>query len=94
MDGGLCGGGASVKPVDSVTENLTMSGNYAAPDAVNGRSTAVFHGVGVPVSLPRHYGIYVVNADEALVVSLDSRGQTAVVGEMRRRAANLAGTTH
>lgn len=93
--GGLCSGVDGVKLVDGVAQNLTVRGNYLAPDVASGRTTAVFPAVGGPANLPQNYGIYVVSTEEALVISLDSRGQAAVLsGEMRRDAAIGLGIAH
>jgi hypothetical protein len=92
--GAFTSGVEDVNLVNSLSQKIAVDGAYGVPDAANGRATATLQPVGSLAGVPTSYSIYVINANEALMLSLDLRAQKSVLsGEFHKQTAVTYNTT-
>ena len=66
--GNISGGLEDTNDTGTVTNSVSFTGTYSAPDSTNGRVTGT---VSFP-SPPTHFSLYVVSASEALMITTDA----------------------
>ncbi|MFI5058816.1 MAG: beta strand repeat-containing protein [Candidatus Acidiferrales bacterium] len=66
--GNISGGLEDINDAGTVTNSVSFTGSYSAPDATNGRVTG---GVSSPAPTT-HFSLYVVSASEALMMTTDA----------------------
>lgn len=93
--GVLGNGTADVNQVNSVSQSLPVSGTYTALDVTSGRASVNLQLTGGGLAaLPATYILYIINTDEALILSLDLRAQKSMLsGELHKQKLNTFTTT-